>query len=126
MKRIKTAKGKFIDMAGLAKKYEETRAVGNVPMNAKGDRLDKTGNVKATIQNVSRAQHDAIEPAQPAPLSEPIATRNDEPKEEVMATAPDQDPVVISEEEKTREDGTVYLEIEYDDGSMETREISEE
>jgi hypothetical protein len=125
MKRVKTAKGKFLDMAGLAKKYEETRAVGNVPMNAKGDRLDSGGNVKATVQNVSRAQHDAIEPAQPAPLSEPIVTRNDEPKEEVMATAPDPDPVIISEEEKTREDGSVYLEIEFDDGSIETREIQE-
>jgi hypothetical protein len=41
-----------------------------------------------------------------------------------MATAPDPDPVVISEEEKTREDGTVYVEIEYDDGSIETREIT--
>ena len=125
MKRVKTAKGKFLDMAGLAKKYEETRAVGNVPMNAKGDRLDSGGNVKATVQNVSRAQHDAIEPGQPAPLSEPIVTRNDEPKEEVMATAPDPDPVIISEEEKTREDGSVYLEIEFDDGSIETREIQE-
>ena len=112
-------------MAGLAKKYEETRAVGNVPMNAKGDRLDSGGNVKATVQNVSRAQHDAIEPARPAPLSEPIVTRNDEPKEEVMATAPDPDPVIISEEEKTREDGSVYLEIEFDDGSIETREIQQ-
>ena len=62
MKQVKTARGKVLDMASLAKKYEETRAVGNVPMNAKGDRLNKTGNVKATIQNVSRAQHDAIEP----------------------------------------------------------------
>ena len=125
MKRVKTAKGKFLDMAGLAKKYEETRAVGNVPMNAKGDRLDSGGNVKATVQNVSRAQHDAIEPARPAPLSEPIVTRNDEPKEEVMATAPDPDPVIIREEEKTREDGSVYLEIEFDDGSIETREIQQ-
>ena len=125
MKKVKTARGKILDMAGLAKKYEETRAVGNVPMNAKGDRLDKTGNVKATIQNVSRAQHDAIEPPQSAPASEPIVTRNDPPKEEVMATAPDPDPVIISEEEKTRDDGSVYMEIEYDDGSIETREIEE-
>lgn len=124
MKQVKTAKGKILDMAGLAKKYEETRAVGNVPMNAKGDRLDNTGNVKATIQNVSRAQHDVIEPAQPAPASDPIPTRNDPPADPVMATAPDPDPVVISEEEKTREDGTVYVEIEYDDGSIETREIT--
>lgn len=124
MKQVKTAKGKILDMAGLAKKYEDTRAVGNIPMNARGDRLDKGGNVKATIQNVSRAQHDVIEPAQPAPASDPIPTRNDPPADPVMASAPDPDPVVISEEEKTREDGTVYVEIEYDDGSIETREIT--
>lgn len=124
MKQVKTAKGKILDMAGLAKKYEDTRAVGNIPMNARGDRLDKGGNVKATIQNVSRAQHDVIEPAQPAPASDPIPTRNDPPADPVMATAPDPDPVVISEEEKTREDGTVYVEIEFDDGSIETREIT--
>jgi hypothetical protein len=123
MKQVKTAKGKILDMAGLAKKYEDTRAVGNIPMNAKGDRLDKGGNVKATIQNVSRAQHDVIEPAQPAPASNPIPTRNDPPADPVMAAAPDPDPVVISEEEKTRDDGTVYIEIEYDDGSIETRDI---
>lgn len=125
MKRVKTAKGKILDMAGLAKKYEETRAVGNIPMNARGDRLDKGGNVKATIQNVSRAQHDAVAPPQPAPASDPIPTRNDPPADPVMASAPEPDPIVISEQEKTRDDGTIYLEIEYDDGTIETREIGE-
>ena len=56
MKRVKTARGKVIDMSAMAQKYENTRAVGNVPMNAKGDRLDKQGNVKQTIQTVSRVQ----------------------------------------------------------------------
>ena len=54
MKSVKTALGRTIDMAALAQKYENERAVGNVPMNAKGDRLDNKGNVKETIQNISR------------------------------------------------------------------------
>ena len=40
----------MIDMAALAAQNERTRAVGNVPMNARGDRLNEDGTVKQTGQ----------------------------------------------------------------------------
>ena len=120
MKRVKTAKGKVIDMAAMAQKHEETRAVGNIPMNARGDRLDRAGNVKQTVQNISRRQHSAVEPAQTAAVSDPVPEPAQQP-----AYASSQEPQPINETTHTREDGSQYVEIEFDDGSMETRELGE-
>ena len=41
----KTAMGQMIDMSVLQAKNEETRAVGNMPMNARGDIIDSHDNV---------------------------------------------------------------------------------
>lgn len=118
MKQVKTARGKIIDMSAMAKKHETDRAVGNVPMNARGDRLDQKGNVKQTIQNISRTQHNATVPPQQATVSNPI------PKEQpTPAVATSTEPQPINETTHTREDGSQYVEIEFDDGSIETREL---
>lgn len=117
MRQVKTARGKTLDMAALAKKHEDTRAVGNVPMNAKGDRLDAKGNVKATVQAITRTQLDLQEPKESVALSDPT------PKQKSAKTSPPA-PVEISRELKTREDGSKYEEIEYDDGSIETIDIT--
>jgi hypothetical protein len=52
MKQVKTAKGRVIDMASLAKTNETTRAVspGNEKMNGRGDRIDSSGNVLQTVK----------------------------------------------------------------------------
>lgn len=47
MKSAKTALGKTINMAALAAKHETTRAVSNIPVNARGDIIDNRGNVKS-------------------------------------------------------------------------------
>lgn len=39
----KTANGKTLDMRGLALKNEQTRAVGNMKVNARGDVIDDAG-----------------------------------------------------------------------------------
>lgn len=114
MKQVKTAKGRIIDMGAMVKANEETRAVGNVPMNARGDRLDASGNVVATVQRVARTQHEHAQVPVKRPMSKATAS---------SATQAPVDPVVISEETKTRDDGSQYIEIEYDDGSMETKEV---
>ena len=41
MRNTKTARGSMIDMAALAARHETTLAVSNVPMNARGDRLNE-------------------------------------------------------------------------------------
>lgn len=123
MRNVRTAKGKKLDMAGLAAKHEEVRAISNVSMNARGDRLDKNGKVAKTVRVIAQKQHDMEEPAQMAPISNPT-------KVEAVKAPPkveEYEPAVINQEVKEREDdGTFYLEIEYDDGSIDTRELTEE
>jgi hypothetical protein len=124
MRQVKTAKGKILDMGALAKQYEETRAVGNVPMNGRGDRLDKKGGVKATVQAVARAAQDAKAAPEVAPVSNPKPTTRD--ADPIVTPEPEvSDNMVVSTEVKEREDGSRYEEIEYADGSMETRELDD-
>lgn len=123
MRQVKTARGKILDMGALAKQHEAMRAVSNVPMNARGDRLDSKGGVKATIQKVAKAAQDAKEEPQTVPVSEPKpVAREPEP---VISEPEVTDNMVVSSEIKEREDGSRYEEVEYADGSMETREIDE-
>tara|TARA_B100001287_G_scaffold252907_1_gene235181 strand:+ start:219 stop:659 length:441 start_codon:yes stop_codon:yes gene_type:complete len=141
---IKTARGAVIDMAALAAKNETTRAVGNVPMNARGDRLNDDGTVKMKAEDIAVAHQNLREPPQTQPISDPkpIETKKVEPKptaqpapqpqpqpEPVMPDLEEQfsqEPEAISKITRTRDDGTKYVEIEYDDGSIETLEINEE
>jgi len=44
-KMYKTAQGKLIDMGALLLRNENTRAVGNMKANARGDQLDNTNQV---------------------------------------------------------------------------------
>jgi hypothetical protein len=44
-KVYKTAQGKTVDMGRLALQNEQTRAVGNMKVNARGDLLDDNGKV---------------------------------------------------------------------------------
>ena len=139
---IKTARGAVIDMAALAAKNETTRAVGNVPMNARGDRLNEDGTVKVKAEDIAVAHQNTVEPPQQQPISDPKpieqpAVKPTPPKAKKKQTAPDpvipnleeqfsEEPEAISKITRTRDDGTKYVEIEYDDGSIETLEINEE
>ena len=145
---IKTARGAVIDMAALAAKNETTRAVGNVPMNARGDRLNEDGTVKMKAEDIAVAHQNLKEPAQQTPISDPkpIEPKTIKATEQAPEQAPEQpkqqapqepiipnleeqfsqEPEAISKITRTRDDGTKYVEIEYDDGSIETLEINEE
>lgn len=117
----KTAKGRAIDMAALVKQHETKQAIGNANMNARGDRLDKNGNVIATVQRVAREHHSVAD-------SPETTTMTDAPtpsKRRLKAKKPE-DTGVANKTTKTREDGSEYLEIEYDDGSVETQEIDKD
>ena len=55
-KIYKTAQGKIVDLGALQVQNETVRAVGNMNVNARGDRLDADGNIIATrSQQVNRA-----------------------------------------------------------------------
>jgi hypothetical protein len=47
-KVYRTAQGKTVDFGAMAAKNEKVRAVGNMAVNARGDRIDNQGNVIAT------------------------------------------------------------------------------
>ena len=143
-RNIRTARGAVIDMAALAAKNETTRAVGNVPMNARGDRLNEDGTVKMKAEDIAVAHQNLQQPPQQTPISDPKpiepetikATeqapqqpKQQAPQEPIIPNLEEQfsqEPEAISRITRTRDDGTKYVEIEYDDGSIETLEINAE
>lgn len=110
MKRVKTAKGQMLDMGALSAKYETTRAVSNVPVNARGDIIDNRNNIKVTKEEIAKKQSKAAK----APAST-VSIKDDTP-----APTGNSDQVVeIGRNMRERSDGTIYYEVEYSDGSIE-------
>jgi type IV secretory pathway TrbL component len=130
MKTVKTARGRTIDMAALIKANEEMRAVapGNVNMNARGDHLDKSGNVTKTVQAKSRAARDTTSAPEKRRLSD-VPGAPEKPKKELApeasAKATGDAERIIRQTEKKRDDGSRYLEIEFEDGSIQTAELDD-
>ncbi len=50
---VRTARGVMIDMSAMASKHEKTRAVSNVAMNARGDRLNSDGSIKVSAEDIA-------------------------------------------------------------------------
>ena len=130
MKRVKTAKGQILDMAALASKYEKTRAVSNVDVNARGDIIGNRNQVKVPREKISKEFYKNNVPgADTKEVS--IKTEEKKAKEEVKVEQPKAEPKKESKPTetkrttRTREDGTSYHEVEYSDGSMETIEIKD-
>ncbi len=130
MKRVKTAKGQILDMAALASKYEKTRAVSNVDVNARGDIIDNRNQVKVPREKISKEFYKNNVPGadtkevsikteeKPEPVkAEPVVKEEPKPKKESK-------PTETNRTTRTREDGTSYYEVEFSDGSMETIEIN--
>jgi hypothetical protein len=143
MKSVKTARGRIIDMGALRTKFEETRAVSNVPVNARGDIIDNRGNITVSRENVSKAYYkDTVvgaeekisikqESKDPDPIVE-IADKQPEPevapapakttKTKSQTTKVSDEITEVGRRQRTRDDGSSYWEIEYSDGSMTTEE----
>jgi hypothetical protein len=118
MSSNKTAKGRFIDMAALARVNEDVRAVspGNERLNGRGDRVDASGNVLQTVQAKATVQHNTSHAPEKRKLSDvPTAPKK------TLSKKPDALDIV-REETKTRDDGSTYTEVEYTDGSMDVTE----
>jgi hypothetical protein len=127
MRQIKTARGAVIDMGVLSAKNEKTKAVGNALMNARGDRLNPDGSIKMTVEQMARMDQDRKSTPQSTAISDPKPIAPTQLKsQKVDVPDVDLDPEPISKITRTREDGTKYVEIEYDDGSVETVELKEE
>lgn len=94
MSKYRTALGKVVDMGALTAKNEKVRAVGNVPVNARGDTIDAYGRVikpvtekvtdgyAKTVGNksanpVNRPIQAPVKPAQPIELEELTAAERE-------------------------------------------------
>lgn len=121
--RYKTHRGREFNMSAFAEKNGDTKVVGNVSMNARGDIIDAKGNVKIPTQTISRmaadlkngeTKHVSLKAddkisAPSAPVKEPVVT----PQEPI-----NEDLSIVSSREVETEDGPA-VEVEYSDGSLE-------
>lgn len=113
MKSVKTALGRTLDMSALAAKHEKVRAISNVPINARGDIIDNRGNVKIPREEISKQYYkDTVPGADQSNMSiKQESTSVKSKKTEVTM-------LEVSRTTRNREDGTLYDEVEYSDGSM--------
>lgn len=127
MKTVKTAKGRIIDIYSLASKNEQARAVSNVPINARGDIIDSRGNVKMTREETTKQSYRDAAPTKTTNvgLGEEMAPWEIEKKNKANKAKPNKDgsPKEINRELRTRKDESQYIEVEYDDGSMQEIEV---
>lgn len=135
MKTIKTARGRTIDMGALRAKHENTRAISNMPINAKGDIIDSRGKIVVPRETISKEfyknnvpgstdtkvsikedQEEVVKVEEEIEVTQP-------PVEEAPIASENNDEVIeVSRRQRTREDGSEYWEVEYSDGSMEIEE----
>ena len=134
MREVRTAKGRILNMQALSDANPEIRAVGNVRVNAKGDLLDEHGNIKVDKGTITAAYY-ADNPKASKAVSIKKSTDRD-PKKKVQPKVKKEEPiatmdtatvqqVAVNESIKTRDDGSQYREIEYQDGTMEVVELNE-
>ena len=134
MREVRTAKGRILNMQALSDANPKTRAVGNVRVNAKGDLLDEHGDIVVDKGTITAAYY-ADNPKASKAVSIKKSTDRD-PKKKIQPKVKTEEPVVtmdsqpanpatVTENIKTREDGSQYKEIEYQDGTMEVVELNE-
>jgi hypothetical protein len=137
MKTIKTARGKTLDMAGLAAQNEETRAISNMPINARGDIIDNRGKVKVPREDISKEFYKNNVPGSDVKkesIKEDVTLKTvvKETPAPTPTPAPatvakeEDDSIEVSRSERERPDGSKYFEVEYMDGSMKEIEIPQD
>ena len=88
-KIYRTAQGRIVDFGALQAQNEQVRAVGNMQVNARGDKLDADGNVISTrAQQVNRSL-DRTTNAVPGPI--PTSTQAQKDKDIAAIRAADQE-----------------------------------
>ena len=104
-KVYRTAQGKIVDLGALEVQNEHVRAVGNMNVNARGDKLDADGNIISTrSQQVNRNLNRATNTA-PGPI--PTSSRSQ--KEDAAAVrAAEQEKIekARAQRQAAREQGT--------------------
>jgi ribosome maturation protein Sdo1 len=112
--RYKTHRGREFNMSAFVEKNGEQKAVGNVPMNARGDIIDAKGNIKIPTQTISRAVSNLKNNE-----SKSVSLKADDTIKPVKKLPPvEAEPAVVSTRDIVVETGPA-TEVEYDDGSIE-------
>jgi len=118
MREVKTNKGRTINMQELSDAHQETRAIGNMPVNARGDVMKGDVIIKP-YNEVVKTRQTVIE----KPQVEEVNI-----KENFGDPAPEEAKVdeghILNEYEG--KDGKMYQEVEFADGSIQVREIKGE
>lgn len=124
MKTAKTARGRDINMQTIISQNERVRAVSNVPVNARGDIIDSRGDVKVSRERVSNEYYKGNVPG----VETSVSIKEDSSDVEVVEeqtpakrkkNSKPTGPGEVTRQLRTRNDGSEYWEVEYDDGSME-------
>ncbi len=118
MREVKTNKGRTINMQELSDAHQEARAIGNMPVNARGDVMKGDVIIKP-YNEVVKTRQTVIE----KPQVEEVNI-----KENFGDPAPEEAKVdeghILNEYEG--KDGKMYQEVEFADGSIQVREIKGE
>ena len=131
--RHKTHKGREFNMAAFVDRNAETRAIGNVPMNARGDIVDSKGNVKVTAGQIAKGlSHVNDKKSKTVSIKEDSASKPKKSKKVQADTVVEEVNNIGVVEEPVVEDNKSSLsivsrtpvddetdEVEYSDGSME-------
>jgi hypothetical protein len=120
-------------MAAFVDRNAETRAIGNVPMNARGDIVDSKGNVKVTAGQIAKGlSHVNDKKSKTVSIKEDSASKPKKSKKVQADTVVEEVNNIGVVEEPVIEDNKSSLsivsrtpvddetdEVEYSDGSME-------
>ena len=115
MREVKTNKGRIINMQELSDMHQETRAIGNMPVNARGDVM-KGDVVIKPYSEVAKTRQVVAE----KPQVEEVNIKENFGNPEEVITKVDEGHILNEYEGK---DGKMYQEIEFADGSIQVREI---
>ena len=90
-KIYRSAQGKLVDLGALEAQHQHVRAVGNMNVNARGDKLDADGNViSSRAQQVNRSLNRSVNTAA-GPI--PTSSRDQQELEQEVARAAEKEKI---------------------------------
>lgn len=114
MKTYKTYRGKLIDLEAIRRKHADTVAVGNMGVNARGDKLGPGGEIISSVQEKSRMHYDTT-----VTSTETVSIKGDMPVDE--AGILEDLPIKRATQKKVKERetalGDIIIEEETDESS---------
>lgn len=96
-KIYKTAQGKTVDLGTIMLQNEQVRAVGNMNVNARGDRLDSNNNVIETKNRQIQRQNNRVAVPVPVPVHTSTNKAKNAQKESVLTEELEEVPAVADD-----------------------------